>query len=228
MSEEKKYFLFNTATRVSSEALASAEFAALLKDEDLASWLFWMDGMSDWQPVSENETAKALLLFKKKPVPPPIPKIPPPVPAAAIPTTPEPEIIIFEETSLVSILQPLAPAIPDAAPLVENPIDKRQTVRVDLRLRAVITNKVKAFITFTQNVSLGGMLVLHSIPEEILVSECEVFLFNPLDNTGVSFKCSPIPASSDKNRFSFVINEEKHHDTLKKWIEAQARSHKTA
>lgn len=237
MSEEKKYFLFNSVTNYRTEALDQTELAPLLTSQNLENWHFWMDGMNDWQKASACEALKALLPVKKNVVaPPPVPRIPPAPPvqiaqtSAPMKPTPKATPAAVDESFFVTMDAPTNSSSPQASePLAKKSLsgpDNRKHERVDMRLRAVITNKVKAFVTFTENISLGGLLTAHSIPEELLLEDCEVFLYNPGDRTGVSFKCSPIPENSSTNRFYFVIKNEKHHETLKQWIKEHSSGKK--
>lgn len=100
--------------------------------------------------------------------------------------------------------------------------ERRKHERINVKYRAVITNSIKAFMTTTNNVSLGGMMVNDEIPPEIFNQECEVFLFNEKTHSGVCFKCIPVADSSNLQK-RFIFNEAKNDGkkTLNSWLELQ-------
>lgn len=102
--------------------------------------------------------------------------------------------------------------------------DKRKHPRIKGRLRTILTNKAKAFITYSRDISLGGISVEHSIPKEILQGEIEVYISDPTGKRSVVFICNPVETSNDANRFTFSKTDEKQLTKLTSWLEELSRT----
>lgn len=101
--------------------------------------------------------------------------------------------------------------------------DKRKHPRIKGRLRTILTNKAKAFITYSRDISLGGISVEHSIPKEILQGEVEVYISDPTGKRSVVFVCNPVESSTDANRFTFSKADEKQLTKLTTWLDELSR-----
>lgn len=100
--------------------------------------------------------------------------------------------------------------------------NKRKHPRVKGRLRTILTNKAKAFITYSRDISLGGISVEHNIPKEILQGEIEVYISDPSGRKSVVFRCNPI-AEGDASRFTFSKTDEKQLTKLTNWLDELGR-----
>ncbi len=99
----------------------------------------------------------------------------------------------------------------------------RRYPRVKGRLRTIITNKSKAFMTFTKDISLGGIQVENMIPHDILNSEIEVYLSDPSGKKSILFRCLPVGDLKNPCRFSFAKADEKNIQKLGQWLNDLAK-----
>lgn len=100
----------------------------------------------------------------------------------------------------------------------------RRYPRMKARLRTIITNKAKAFMTFTKDISLGGIQIENMIPKEILNSEIEVYLSDPSGKKSILFRCHPVGDMSNPCRFSFSKADEKNLQKLSQWLDDIAKA----
>lgn len=99
----------------------------------------------------------------------------------------------------------------------------RRYPRIKGRLRTIITNKAKAFMTFTKDISLGGIQVENNIPQDILNSEIEVYVSDPTGKKSILFRCHPVGDMKNPCRFSFAKADEKNLQKLSQWLDDLAK-----
>lgn len=99
----------------------------------------------------------------------------------------------------------------------------RRYPRIKGRLRTIITNKAKAFMTFTRDISLGGIQVENNIPQDILNSEIEVYISDPTGKKSILFRCHPVGDLKNPLRFSFAKADEKNLQKLSQWLDDLAK-----
>lgn len=99
----------------------------------------------------------------------------------------------------------------------------RRYPRIKGRLRTIITNKSKAFMTFTKDISLGGIQVENMIPQDILNTEIEVYLSDPTGKKSILFRCHPVGDTNNPCRFSFAKADEKNIQKLTQWLDDLAK-----
>lgn len=99
----------------------------------------------------------------------------------------------------------------------------RRYPRVKGRLRTIITNKSKAFMTFTKDISLGGIQVENPIPPDLFNTEIEVYLSDPTGKKSILFRCHPVGEQTNLNRFSFAKADEKNLQKLSQWLDDLAK-----
>ncbi len=99
----------------------------------------------------------------------------------------------------------------------------RRYPRIKGRLRTIITNKSKAFMTFTKDISLGGIHVENVIPHDILNTEIEVYLSDPSGKKSILFRCHPVGDMKNPCRFSFAKADEKNIQKLSQWLDDLAK-----
>jgi hypothetical protein len=99
----------------------------------------------------------------------------------------------------------------------------RRYPRINGRLRTIITNKSKAFMTFTKDISLGGIWVENNIPQDILNSEIEVYVSDPTGKKSILFRCHPVGDLKNPCRFSFAKADEKNLQKLSQWLDDLAK-----
>lgn len=100
----------------------------------------------------------------------------------------------------------------------------RRYPRINGRLRTIITNKAKAFMTYTKDISLGGIQTENSIPKDIINSEIEVYISDPAGKKSILFRCHPVGDLNNPNRFSFAKADEKNLQKLGQWLEDLEKS----
>lgn len=105
----------------------------------------------------------------------------------------------------------------NAAPKKEKKHTRRYP-RIRGRLRTIITNKTKAFMTYTRDISLGGIQTENSIPQDILNAEIEVYISDPGGKKSILFRCHPVGDLNQPNRFSFSKADEKNLHKLDQWL----------
>lgn len=110
-------------------------------------------------------------------------------------------------------------AVAYSAPLNTSKKHNRRYPRVKGRLRTIITNKAKAFMTFTKDISLGGIQVENNIPQDILNSEIEVYISDPTGKKSILFRCHPVGDMKNPCRFSFAKADDKSIQKLGQWID---------
>lgn len=113
------------------------------------------------------------------------------------------------------------------ASLSQKQLDKkhnRRYPRINGRLRTIITNKAKAFMTYTKDISLGGIQTENSIPKDIINTEIEVYISDPAGKKSILFRCHPVGDLHNPNRFSFAKADEKNLQKLAQWLEDLEKS----
>lgn len=111
--------------------------------------------------------------------------------------------------------------------LSQKQLDKkhnRRYPRINGRLRTIITNKAKAFMTYTKDISLGGIQTENSIPQDIINTEIEVYISDPAGKKSILFRCHPVGDLNNPNRFSFAKADEKNLQKLAQWLEDLEKS----
>lgn len=100
----------------------------------------------------------------------------------------------------------------------------RRYPRINGRLRTIITNKAKAFMTYTKDISLGGIQTENSIPKDIINTEIEVYISDPAGKKSILFRCHPVGDLHNPNRFSFAKADEKNLQKLAQWLDDLEKS----
>lgn len=199
---------------------------------DLLQWVKhnWTD--KDEAPEIPEEyvlskSIKELPVFVEVPSKPVIPKHPVPEDTitARVEVSPDDPTIIVdaqaEQSENITIEFEVVPPSESKKPSFFS--DKRKHPRVKGRLRTILTNKAKAFITYSRDISLGGISVEHSIPKEILQGEIEVYISDPTGKRSVVFICNPVEMNNDTHRFTFSKTDEKQLTKLTTWLDELSR-----
>lgn len=97
--------------------------------------------------------------------------------------------------------------------------ERRKFTRYDVKLRVIITNKKNTFLTFTKDVSLGGLQLMNDIPEYIFQGESEVFISGPNNRDNIKFKCKAIGDNQHKSRLQFEDSDQVLLEKLQLWID---------
>ncbi len=97
--------------------------------------------------------------------------------------------------------------------------ERRMHPRFDIRLRVIIKNGKNTYLTFTRDVSLGGLSLMNDVPEYIFSSEAEIYITAPDQKNNIMFTCSPIASKLGKSRLMFTKIEEPKQKMLAQWLQ---------
>jgi len=118
----------------------------------------------------------------------------------------------------------LSESVADDAPAVvpvaetQNYANRRAHPRFDIRLRVIIKSGKNTFLTYTSDVSLGGLSLINDVPEYIFNSEAEIYITAPDQKNNLKLICSPIPSKMGKSRLMFTKVEEAKQKVLATWL----------
>lgn len=238
------FCLYRISTKEHFSLLTQTQFVEILrKSSQKSDWLYWNPGLKNWKKIEDNldiqewldhswndsATAPALpaeYLPKSKPVP----------GEMAIENTgkaDEFEVVDLEKkdtgaSEIITVTQEVQPDVQ----LPDTPKTKgsgqqntRKFPRIKGRLRTILTNKAKAFITYSRDISLGGISLENNIPKEILQGEIEVYISDPTGRKSIVFTCHPVGDAENSNRFSFSKTDGKQLVKLTQWLEDLAKTH---
>lgn len=217
------FFAFHNPTKVQHQNLSAEEFKKkLLEDTNLNNWLVWKPGMKEWVSASEVPEVKELL--NQAYTPPPLPQ-PPPIPmemktSSAASKKDDDEFIIVDfadETQPATQAKPAQTTAPTKK--FDDKSNARQHPRIKGRLRTIITNRERAFITYTRDISLGGVLLEHAIPDDLLKGSVDIFITAPTGKDSIVFRCQPIKNQNGQYRFSFTGMESQNEQKLVSWLD---------
>lgn len=155
-------------------------------------YLVWTAGCTEWLKLSSvSKIIKNGIIL-----PPPIPRD-------------------IEEVSI----RPTTLSNPSPQPEVLTKIQTpRKHTRHEVRLKVIISNKEKTFLSYSKNVSVGGLLLEDRIPSYMFNEDSEVFISGPQRKEIIAFKCKPIGDQDNPNRVKFDSSSEEHLAKLKAWI----------
>ena len=123
---------------------------------------------------------------------------------------------LFEEAAAES-----TPTAEEHDPATENQesAEKRAHPRYEIRLRVIIKSGRHTYLTFTKDVSLGGLNLVNNVPESIFNAEAEIYISAPDQKNKVMFLCQPIPSPLGRSRLMFTQINEKKQTILAAWID---------
>jgi hypothetical protein len=94
--------------------------------------------------------------------------------------------------------------VPKVAKTSDKPFEGRVSPRYDLRIKVILSNKEKTFLSYTQNISMTGVLLEDVIPVDFFQNEeSEIFVSSPKKNEFLAFRCKPVGDQSSPRRFTF-------------------------
>lgn len=96
--------------------------------------------------------------------------------------------------------------------------ERRMHPRFDIRLRVIIKSGKNTFLTYTNDVSLGGLSLITDVPEYIFSSEAEIYITAPDSKNNIKLICSPVPSKFGKSRLMFTQVEEEKQKVLASWL----------
>ncbi len=188
------FIIFDSSTGQFTEQPTLLSLIEVYSNRDMSSLHFWTLGHEDWLPLSQVLTSQ--LIQKKRyqmPALPPIQNIPTPPKAV---TQQKPPVKI--EPINDEVTQKITPPIPTLD------TEARKSPRFDLRIKVILSNKEKTFLSYTQNVSTSGVLLEDVIPNDFFQSEStDIFISSPKKNEFLAFRCKPVGDTTSPKRFTF-------------------------
>ena len=136
---------------------------------------------------------------------------------AKIPTLPALEDGEFEIIDFQSAPAP-APARPNTGVVTTD--EKRKYPRIRCKLRTIITDQSQAFLTYTEDVSLGGVKLQHPLPPEVLKNEIEIYITAPSGRTSIVFRCMAFQDKGGFYRFEFTEDMTNYKSHLASWLDS--------
>ncbi len=227
------FFVFQKPTKKVHEFKDFISLLEQYKDSQVGSSsdLFWTLGLKTWIPISQALTDA---IIKKKKYQ--IPSLPAEVLNDDYEDSTQPGIInpISDEKTgeiklqdndfvIVSYEQPMSPPKIPGVNKKSNDAktehsEQRKFARYDMRLKVIISNKEKTFLSYTKNVSIGGVMLEDKIPRDYFNAETEIFISSPKKNEFVAFRCVPAGDDKEPTRFSFGQISKASLEKFQDWI----------
>jgi hypothetical protein len=128
--------------------------------------------------------------------------------------------VIPEPTSSpIATHQPATVATPKNKAKSDSFAHKRKHERIFVRYRCIIRSTTLTFRTFTKDISLGGVALEDEIPQDLIGSECMIYITSPKANKNLKFKIA-LTSRSVAKYFSFQDVEPTLLEELEDWLEA--------
>ncbi len=103
-------------------------------------------------------------------------------------------------------------------PKATPPAERRRFQRATLSLKAIVVSESKTFITLTQNISLGGVLLAKNVPWEKAHESCTVFITAPGGAETLSLQGKFIASQNGFFRITFIETSELKLKKLSNWL----------
>ncbi len=134
-----------------------------------------------------------------------------------IPTLPAMEDGDFEIIDFQAAPAPEAPRPQVGIPTTD---EKRKYPRIRCKLRTIITDQNQAFLTYTEDVSLGGVKLQHPLPPEVLKNKIEIYITAPSGRTSIVFRCMAFQDKAGFYRFEFTEDMTDYKTHLASWLDS--------
>jgi hypothetical protein len=220
------FFVFKRSTKKVQEF---KDFASLLENfkntpPSESSDMFWTLGLKSWIPVSDALSDSIVIKKKYQ-----IPSVPAEILNEEVDEVTQPGIvnpindevtreIKLEDSDSDFVIVSYEPPTPSKKSKKEYS-EQRKSPRHDVRLKVIISNKEKTFLSYTVNVSMGGVMLEDSIPREYFNSETEIFISSPKKNEFVAFRCIPVGEDEEPKRLSFGQISQASLSKFQEWVD---------
>ena len=210
LGETVVYVVFDSLTGQISEHPSLTALVDTFSNRNLTPLYFWTLGLEDWISLDQVLTKK--VIEKKKYQLPSLPstQAQPATPIAIKPTIkpmvqPEPlSKTEMQESEFVSEEVTQKIQVPKGTQNSDKTFEGRSSPRYDLRIKVILSNKEKTFLSYTQNISVTGVLLEDVIPVDFFQNEeSEIFVSSPKKNEFLAFRCKPVGDQSSPRRFTF-------------------------
>jgi len=212
-------FLKNTATKWQSNALdlqsAYIVLSAQTMDQIKNWWVFVDEGEEKWVRILDCHLIVDILRNGGEPK----------TESVELPKeffNPEAQPAVSNEELAQSVADESTPLIApvEPEPLVEEKkgAERRAHPRFDIRLRVIIKSGKNTFLTYTNDVSLGGLSLVNDVPDYIFNNEAEIYITAPDNKNNLKLICSPVASKMGKSRLMFTKVEEAKQKVLATWL----------
>jgi len=93
--------------------------------------------------------------------------------------------------------------------------ERRKTNRFNLNFRLMISNGEDSIITFSSDISLGGIRLAHELPTDFVGKECEIYIMNNETRESIQLACRGLGTGTNRIRIAFAEHD---LDTLEKLL----------
>ena len=97
--------------------------------------------------------------------------------------------------------------------------ERRTQKRYSVDLRVILICGEKSFRSISKNVSLGGIMLKNSVPEDFIKKRCFVYLSNSDARENIEMICQVVPDPTDINRIQFAEIDASQLLRLMEWLE---------
>ncbi len=212
-------FLKNTATNWQSNALdlnsAYIVLSAQTIDQIKNWWVFVDEGAEKWVCILDSPVILGLLRNGGEPKAESVE-----LPKEFFNPEAQPEVSNEElaESVAAESVSIIAPIQPDLVEEEKKGAERRAHPRFDIRLRVIIKSGKNTFLTYTNDVSLGGLSLVNDVPDYIFNTEAEIYISAPDNKNNLKLICSPVPSKMGKSRLMFTHVEEAKQKVLATWL----------
>lgn len=188
------YVVFDSLTGQISEHPNLIALVNTFSNRNLTPLYYWTLGLEDWISLDQVLTKK--ILEKKKYQLPSLPAIQPQQTTPSKTEIHESQFVSEEVTQKIQV--------PNTTAETGKSFEGRGSPRFDLRIKVILSNKEKTFLSYTQNISVTGVLLEDVIPIDFFQNEeSEIFVSSPKKNEFLAFRCKPVGDQSSPRRFTF-------------------------
>ncbi len=221
------YFVFYKPTQQTHEYLTFDGLVNVLRNDlNHNNWLIWKPELNLWTHLHEDTILLQQINMHQKPLQSPTrPPQPTTLESSPAPRHKIPDLIKLEdgEFEIIEFKDDLTE--PDTTPRVTKSgiptsEEKRKFPRIRCKLRTIITDQNQAFLTYTVDVSLGGVMLQHQIPLEIVKNKIEIYITAPSGKSSIVFRCKAVADQSGFYRFEFSEDLADYKSHLASWLDS--------
>ena len=111
--------------------------------------------------------------------------------------------------------EPQAAAAPSNVARFEN---RRNFERYDLAYRILIIRGQVSYRSYTDNISLGGMLLKNTVPDKLLGEVCNIYIGHPNRRENIELTARVIGKGEASRRVAFTEVDDDSKTLLEKWM----------
>jgi hypothetical protein len=132
------------------------------------------------------------------------------------------------------VAPPAPPVVATAAPVPAPPAaanweNRRVHDRYDLAYRILIIRGQHSYRSYTDNISLGGMLLKNPVPDKLLGEVCNIYIGHPNRRENIELTARVIGKGEASRRIAFTEIDAESKKLLEAWIhEARTEQQKSA